>query len=247
VIHGGCWVSTFAALENTAAVADALRDLGIATWNVEYRRLDQEGGGWPGTFADVAAATDYLPILAKKYPLDLSRVVAVGHSAGAHLTLWLAARSRLPARSVLFRESPQRLKAAVAIGGPGDLRNFTTYERDVCHGPVIERLLGGTPESVPERYAQASPIELLPFGVPQVLIIGSEDGAVPPNARNSASDGEIARSSGHRQTGAVAGPPANRKRFCAWAGGMTVTGEQIAAADDQKHEPKGRPANHDWL
>jgi acetyl esterase/lipase len=55
VIHGGCWVSKFATLQNTSAMADALRDSGVATWNVEYRRLDNDGGGWPGTFADIAA------------------------------------------------------------------------------------------------------------------------------------------------------------------------------------------------
>ncbi len=95
VIHGGCWVSNFATLQNTAALSDALRDAGIATWNIEYRRADNPGGGWPGTFADVADATDKLREIAKAHPLDLSRVVTVGHSAGAHLALWAAARPKM--------------------------------------------------------------------------------------------------------------------------------------------------------
>src|SRR5215210_6101524 len=87
VIHGGCWVSEFATLQNTAAAADALRDAGVATWNIEYRRSNNPGGGWPGTFMDVAAATDYVRELARRYTLDLTRVLAIGHSAGAHLAL----------------------------------------------------------------------------------------------------------------------------------------------------------------
>jgi acetyl esterase/lipase len=185
VIHGGCWVSTFATLQNTAAFADALRDAGVATWNVEYRRLDNPGGGWPGTFADVAAAADYVATLAKRHDLDLSRVAAVGHSAGAHLALWLAARSRLPSSSPLYQKAPLRLRGVVALGGPGDLRDFTTYARSICGAPVIEQLIGGTPQAVPARYAQASPAELLPFGTRQILIVGTEDSVMPPRARNA--------------------------------------------------------------
>lgn len=184
VIHGGCW-SAFATLQNTAAFADALRDAGVATWNVEYRRLDNPGGGWPGTFADVAAAADYVVTLAKQHDLDLSRAVVVGHSAGAHLALWLAARPRLPSSSPLYGKTPLRVRAAVALGGPGDLRDFTTYARDICGAPVIEQLLGGTPGAVPDRYAQASPVELLPFGTRQILIVGSDDGVMPQRARDA--------------------------------------------------------------
>lgn len=184
-IHGGCWISTFATLQNTAAFADALRDAGVATWNLEYRRLDQPGGGWPGTFADVAAGADLVRELAKKHPLDLSRVVTVGHSAGAHLALWLAARSRLPPDSPLYSKTPLRLRGAVALGGPGDLRDFSTYANTICGTAVIERLMGGTPDAVADRYAQASPIELLPFGTRQVLIVGSEDAVMPSRARDA--------------------------------------------------------------
>lgn len=185
VIHGGCWVSTFATLQNTAAFADALRDAGVATWNVEYRRLDNAGGGWPGTFLDVAAAADHVVTLARQQPLDLSRVVVVGHSAGAHLALWLAARPRLPSSSLLYLKNPLRLRGAIALGGPGDLRDFTTYAPTICGAPVIEQLLGGTPQAFPERYAQASPVELLPFGTRQVLIVGGEDRVMPPRARDA--------------------------------------------------------------
>jgi acetyl esterase/lipase len=184
VIHGGCWVSTFATLQNTAALSDALRDAGVATWNVEYRRLDNPGGGWPGTFTDVGAAADRVRELAAKYPLDLGRVISVGHSAGGHLALWLAARPRLPASSPLYQASPLRLRAAVSLGGPGDLRGFGKYAQNICGAPVIDQLMGGSPEAVSQRYKEGSPIELLPFGVRQLLIVGESDGVMPAQARD---------------------------------------------------------------
>lgn len=185
VIHGGCWVSKFATLQNTAALADALRDAGVATWNVEYRRLDGPGGGWPGTFADIGAAADLVRVVANEHPLDLYRIVTVGHSAGGHLALWVAARTRLPKASALYREAPLRLRAAVALGGPGDLRAFRAYDEKICGGDVVDRLLGGPPESFAERYAQASPAELLPLGVRQVLVVGADDPVMPSAEREA--------------------------------------------------------------
>jgi acetyl esterase/lipase len=185
VIHGGCWVSRFATLQNTAALADALRDAGIATWNIEYRRLDNPGGGWPGTFTDVADAVDLARVIAREYPIDLSRVVTIGHSAGAHLALWVAARHRLPKNSQVYRESPLPLRAAVALGGPGDLRDFYGQAQGICGTNVIEKLMGGSPEAVSNRYAQGSPAELLPLGVRQVLIVGEDDGVMPQKSRDA--------------------------------------------------------------
>src|SRR3546814_8263494 len=93
MIHGGCWLEKFADLRNLAPVASDLPKIGIATWNIEYRRNDN-GGGWPATFTDVGSAVDHLRSMSKRYPLDLSRVVVVGHSAGAPLANWAAGRAR---------------------------------------------------------------------------------------------------------------------------------------------------------
>ena len=185
VIHGGCWVSNFATLQNTAALSDALRDAGVATWNIEYRRLDNPGGGWPGTFADVAAGVDKVRDIAETHLIDLTRVITVGHSAGAHLALWAGARSKLPKESPLYGENPLRLRAAVALGGPGDLKGFYEYAAKICGSNVIDSLMGGAPTAVAERYAQGSPQELLPFKVRQLLIVGVEDAVMPPAARES--------------------------------------------------------------
>jgi acetyl esterase/lipase len=179
VIHGGCWKSALADLENTAALASALTDLGIATWNVEYRRIDDSGGGWTGTFEDIARAIDYVRTLAGPYSLDLTRVIAVGHSAGGHLATWGAARHRLPELSPLYAKAPLRLAGVVNLAGPASLESFLPIQRAVCGDAVITQLLGGSPDEVPERYAEASPINLAPIGVAQILVVGARDTLVP--------------------------------------------------------------------
>jgi acetyl esterase/lipase len=179
LIHGGCWVKSYADLRYTSPLADALRDAGFATWNVEYRGIDEEGGGWPGTFNDVANATDFVRVLASTYPLDLARVIALGHSAGGQLALWAAARHRLPKSSPLYSDHPLPLRGVVALAALGDLRAFLEYEEGSCGDSVVEQLLGGSPAEVPERYAEGSPAELLPCGVEQVLVSAALDPIVP--------------------------------------------------------------------
>ena len=178
VIHGGCWTASFADIRNTAALADALRDDGLATWNVEYRRMDNAGGGWPGTFHDIARAVDYLRVIAADYRLDLHRVIVIGHSAGGHLALWSAGRHRLPETARLSDKNPLPLTGVVALAGIGDLDAFARSGLGDC-AQAATALMGGTRRRIPERYAQASPIEMLPLGVPQILITGSRDGIVP--------------------------------------------------------------------
>lgn len=170
VIHGGCWTKGFDTRRGTAPIATALAERGVATWNIEYRQLGDPGAGWPGTFRDWAAATDHLRVLAKRYPLDLRRVVTVGHSAGALAALWIASRRRLPLASVIRGTDPLPIRAAVAIDGPGDLAPFVGFDAQVCGKPVIVPLLGGTPDAVPARYREASPLRRLPLGLPQTLV-----------------------------------------------------------------------------
>jgi len=171
VVHGGCWTAGFATKQNTAALATELTKHGYATWNIEYRAVGDDGGGWPGTFLDWAAATDYLRTLAKTQPVDLKRVYVVGHSAGAHAALWIASRAKLPVKSeIRGGKDPLPIKAAVAIDGPGDLAATVDYAAGYCGQPVVQPLMGGMPSQVPLRYAEASPINQLPLHVPQVLI-----------------------------------------------------------------------------
>jgi acetyl esterase/lipase len=184
VIHGGCWKyrhgDLTADLQNTAALASALTHHGIATWNIEYRQIDIPGGGWTGTFEDVANAIDYLRVLAKPYALDLNRVVVIGHSAGGHLGTWAAARHRLPQQSHFLFEDPLRVVGVVNLAGVVDLEAFLPMQNQSCGEPVITTLIGGSPAEVPDRYRLASPSHLLPLGVKQVLVYGAQDKVVPP-------------------------------------------------------------------
>ncbi len=175
VIHGGCWLAEYD-LHHISSFAAALARDGIATWSLEYRRVGNSGGGWPGTFEDVAHGADFLRTIAPRYHLDLNRLIAVGHSAGGHLALWLAARQRLPKQSLLYFSNPISLRGVVTLAGVPDLSKGV--EQRVCDDS-IERLMGGTPQALHERYQQASPSELLPLGVPQRLIHGARDSIVP--------------------------------------------------------------------
>ena len=174
VVHGGCWRSDIP-LDYIGRFSEALTAEGVATWTVEYRRVGDEGGGWPGTFSDVGAAVDHLRTLADSYQLDLERVVVAGHSAGGHLALWLAERHRVDDPSIAGPD-PLRVAGAVSLAGVDDLRR--ALAEGVC-GQVAAQLVGGTPDEHPERYALASPAERLPATVPQHLVNGSLDTIVP--------------------------------------------------------------------
>lgn len=176
LIHGGYWRARYG-LELMQGLAEDLARRGIAAWNIEYRRVGNSGGGWPGTFLDVARAADYLRELAATYELDPDKVITLGHSAGGHLALWLAARSRIsPESPINAHEQPLALAGAISLAGVLDLH--MAYQLHLSNDAVVE-LLGAGPADVPARYAAASPASLLPLGVPQVLIHGTADAHVP--------------------------------------------------------------------
>jgi len=176
-LHGGCWRARYD-IGHTRSFSDALRRAGIAIWSLEYRRVGNPGGGWPGTFLDVAAGADHLRRLASSHPLDLARVAAVGHSAGGHLALWLAARRGLDAGSeIRGGNDPLPLAGVISLAGITDLARAV---REMVCDTMAAELVGGRPEDVASRYAEASPIERLPLGVPQQLVTGALDTVVPP-------------------------------------------------------------------
>ena len=151
-------------------MAAALAEAGIATWNVEYRRAGSPGGGWPTTFQDVAAATDYVKQIAAENHLDVSRVIVVGHSAGGQLALWLAARGKLTAGSELYKKAPLAVDAVVDVDGPPDLASAQAVETQFCPVPGITELMGGTPAEKPERYRDGSGQSFLPLKVPVTIV-----------------------------------------------------------------------------
>ena len=171
IIHGGFWLTSFG-LELGRPLVEDLTRRGFAVLNVEYRRVgdgDSAGGGWPQTGQDVAAAVDALATDGQRLVggrLDLTRVVALGHSAGGQLAAWLAAR----------RDAVVPLSGVVSAAGVLDL--VGAANADIGAGAVVH-LLGGSPSEVPEVYADASPIARVPLGVPSVCVHGRADSVVP--------------------------------------------------------------------
>ncbi|MEO7556866.1 MAG: alpha/beta hydrolase, partial [Acidimicrobiales bacterium] len=153
LVHGGFWKATYDR-SLMAPLAVDLVGLGFAVWNIEFRRVGEQGGGWPGTFDDVAAAVD---ALAGEQAVDAGRVVTCGHSAGGHLALWAAGRARLPSGSP-GADPKVRPRAAVSQAGVADLVAGSAAR---LGGGAVDALLDGSPSKRPERYAVADPAELL--------------------------------------------------------------------------------------
>ena len=188
MVHGGCWQTEIADRRIMNWIAEDLRRRGIAVWNIDYRGVDREGGGYPGTFQDVAAAADALRAHAPAHKLDISPLVAIGHSAGGHLALWLAARRSakaaadnplIPRGSPLLAADPIRIDTAISLGGLQDLELAATPPGSGCGTEVIEKLVGPPTLSVRNVYADTSVPRLLPLGVRQVLINGMQDRIIP--------------------------------------------------------------------
>ncbi len=176
VLHGGCWEAPYG-LEPLGGLCRALAHEGIAAWSVEYRRIGG-GGGWPATFGDVAAAADAVRTHAHAHALDPARAIALGHSAGGHLALWLATRASLPAGHALRGAAPLALRGVVGLAAIADLA--AARREGICGGDVVAALLGGEPEAVPDRLALGSPAARLPLRVPHRHVVGANDPIVPP-------------------------------------------------------------------
>jgi acetyl esterase/lipase len=161
-IHGGFWRAKYD-LAHAGHLCAALTQEGIATWNVEYRRVGNEGGGWPGTFEDVVRAYRFLPQIAAPYKLDVRRVVIMGHSAGGQLALCLAAHE----------PSAERV---VSLAGVIDL--VRAFELHLSSNAVVE-FLGGKPAEVADHYREADPMQLSIGKARQILIHGTDDDVVP--------------------------------------------------------------------
>lgn len=179
LIHGGCW-GTVASADTVSANAAELAANGVITCSIEYRRVGEPGGGFPGMFMDVGRAVDHLRSIGPELGLDLTNVVVVGHSAGAHLALWLAARHRIPSDSVLYVPDPLRVRSVVAIAGPGDLRRHVALMGITCAGISTIDQVVGSPLTRPDPFADTSPRDLLPIGVRTVSITGHYDDNWPP-------------------------------------------------------------------
>jgi acetyl esterase/lipase len=178
MVHGGCWQSRVAKLTIMNYAADDLRRRGVAVWNIEYRGVDRPGGGYPGTFRDVAAGADKLATVAPTYHLRTDRIVAFGHSAGGHLVLWLAARARLPAWSPLRTARPLPIAAVVSSGGLQDLE--LVHEQQICGAQTVGTLIGYPEGRRINLYDDTSPAELGAGRDREELVSGEDDTLAPP-------------------------------------------------------------------
>jgi acetyl esterase/lipase len=179
MVHGGCWQTDIATCSIMQWAAHDLCTRGIAVWNIEYRGVDRSGGGYPGTFLDVATAADHLRDVAPAHGLRLDRVVAMGHSAGGHLALWLAGRPGLPRCSVLHRPDPLPIHAVIASGALPDLDAALRLPGNVCGSTGVPRLVGVPSHGRPDVYADTSATSLLPIPADVRLVYGARDEIAP--------------------------------------------------------------------
>jgi acetyl esterase/lipase len=163
-IHGGFWRAKYD-LSHAGHLCAALAAKGVATFNLEYRRAGNKGGGWPGSLEDMAAGFRFLPQIPKRYKLDSTRVVIMGHSAGGQLALCLAAHE-------------PSVKKVISLAGVVDLQS--AFQDHLSNDAVVE-FLGGTPKEVPEHYHEADPMQLSIPKAEQWLIYGLSDEVVPPS------------------------------------------------------------------
>ena len=180
--HGGWWKSEYG-LGYAGRLCAAFKAEGIACWSVEYRRVGNTGGGWPGTFHDAANGFDFIEQLAKNYPLDLTRTIAIGHSAGGHIAFWIAGRHHISPHSELFLPRPRiALRGAVSLAGAVDLRLTLALAGSgiFAHDKEeVYRLMGGFPQDLPNRYRAGNPGDLLPLSAQQILLQGTLDDQIP--------------------------------------------------------------------
>lgn len=186
MIHGGCWQTDIAERDIMNWIADDLRQRGIAVWNIEYRGVDRQGGGYPGTYEDVLAAADSLMENGGRFNLDLSQIVAMGHSAGGHLALWLAARQNLLPGSELSGLHPMPISTVISQGGLPDLEAGVQRTGHACGTDAPRLMMGGHPElTSPQRMPAAT--------ARQILVNADRDRVAPPAFAEAYRNANLAR------------------------------------------------------
>jgi len=184
MIHGGCWQKSIADRTLMNYAAQDLRQRGLAVWNIEYRGVDEPGGGYPGTFQDVAAAIEYLRDAPDEMNLSERQILGFGHSAGGHLLVWAASRRNLPQDSPLYQRVPYPIDVAINSGGLADLALSKTLTLPSCLADIEEKLIGNRPDA----YLDTSPTEFMPPMSIVYSVNGGRDGIAPPSLGEAITD-----------------------------------------------------------
>lgn len=180
VVHGGAWLKEYT-LDYMNPFCKALTKAGFITWNLEYRRIGDEGGGYPGTFTDIASAMDCIPTLTTlehlKGRIDFNAIILLGHSAGGHLAVWAGSRSHIPQNHILGAANPLPIRGVVSLAGVLDLQE--AFESGLAEGAVRQLLAPYAPDAL---YPVVSPFAMVPADVPVMIIHGIDDMEVPLSA-----------------------------------------------------------------
>lgn len=190
MIHGGCWQTAVAERDIMNWIADDLRGAGVGVWNIEYRGVDR-GGGYPGTYLDVGAAADLF--IARRAEFGFCSdgpVIAIGHSAGGHLALWLGRRPGLAAGDALRGADPVQLDLAISQGGLPDLRAQTKRPDHGCGHECAIAMAGQTADG--DEFARTSPPEM-PAGTAREVQFNNALDHIAPPSFGAAYGAEIAR------------------------------------------------------
>ena len=169
VIHGGCWSNAYG-VDHALPMAAALSDMGLDVWAAEYRRVGDEGGGWPGSLEDIKSAIRYVTQNTGESPLLL------GHSAGGHLALKAAEDPNLS------------ISGVVALAPITDLVSYGA-ETGSCQS-MVPKFMGDESYRPSAAYDAAS-VRIEAIKVPTIVVIGDADPIVGTNQVESFSSGQL--------------------------------------------------------
>lgn len=181
-LHGGFWRAKYN-LDHAGHLCAALAEKGVATVNVEYRRVGNDGGAWPGTFEDIRSAYHFVAQHARQHSLDSRKTVVMGHSAGGQLALCLAGHE-------------PSVRKVVSLAGVVDLQR--AYQLHLSNDAVVE-FLRGTPAEVRDHYREADPMQLSITPAQQWLIHGKVDDVVPPDFSRDYVSAKQKHPAGHKK------------------------------------------------
>lgn len=191
-VHGGCWLNAYD-IGHSKALSQALTEAGYAVWSLEYRRVGDEGGGWPGSFNDVMQGIHYAQAQFERYGVDLSRIALMGHSAGGQLAL--LAGEKLAAEKLAGDKKAAQIQAVIGLAAITDMASYAKGSNS-CQSATAQ-FIGASPEQAPALYQQASPS--LHGAHPKTLLLqGNADQIVPTTqATDSGMPYRLVEKAGH--------------------------------------------------